>query len=61
MAMPILDAPSDKPSAVISSNGYSIRLVQGYDIEKKTEVMSLDVMCGAVAWDPRKITLLADY
>ena len=61
LAMPILDAPSDKPSAVVSNNGYSIRMVQGYDIEKKVEVMSLDVMCGAVAWDPRKITLLADY
>ena len=61
MAMPLLDAPSDKPSAVVSNNGYSIRMVQGYDIDKKTEVMSLDLMCGAVAWDPRKITLLADY
>ena len=61
MAMPLLDAPSDKPSAVVSNNGYSIRMVQGYDIDKKVEVMSLDVMCGAVAWDPRKITLLADY
>lgn len=61
LAMPVLDAPSDKPSAVVSNNGYSIRMVQGYDIEKKVEVMSLDVLCGAVAWDPRKITLLADY
>ena len=61
LAMPTLDAPSDKPSAVVSNNGYSIRMVQGYDIDKKVEVMSLDVMCGAVAWDPRKITLLADY
>jgi len=61
LAMPPLDAPSDKPSAVVSNNGYSIRMVQGYDIDKKVEIMSLDLLAGAVAWDPRRITLLADY
>ncbi|RLA04755.1 MAG: hypothetical protein DRQ45_00060 [Gammaproteobacteria bacterium] len=61
VAMPSLGTPSDKPSFVAASNGYSIRVVQGYDITKKVETMSLDLMMGAVAWDPRKITLLADY
>lgn len=61
LAMPPLGAPSDKPSFVISNNGYSIRVVQGYDMDKKVETMSLDTMVGAGPLDPRRITILADY
>jgi len=57
-AMPRLDTPSDKPASVASSNGYSIRVVQGYDMDNKTETLSLDLLLGAVAYDPRRITLL---
>jgi hypothetical protein len=60
-AMPMLDAPSDKPSSVQSSNGFSIRVVQGYDQTKKTETMSLDCLLGAQAYDPRRMTLLREY
>lgn len=61
VAMPMLDTPSDKPSYVVASDGFSIRVVQGYDMEKKTETMSLDFLIGAAAYDPRRITLLAGY
>lgn len=61
VAMPMLDKPSDKPSFVVSNNGYSIRVVTGYNIQTKTEVMSLDILMGAKAYDPRKITLLREY
>ncbi len=60
IAMPFLDAPSDKPSAVATNQGYSCRIVQGYDIDRKVEVMSLDLMVGTTCWDPRRITLLTD-
>jgi hypothetical protein len=60
-AMPMLDTPSDKPSSVASSNGYSIRVVQGYDMNSKKETMSLDLLLGAVAYDPRRMTLLREY
>jgi len=60
IAMPPLDVPSDKPAATASNNGYSIRVVQGYDMTKKQETLSLDLMIGTTAWDPRRITLLAD-
>ena len=60
VAMPMLDPASDKPSFTVSSNGYSIRVVQGYDITKKSETMSLDILVGAKAYDPRRITLLGD-
>jgi hypothetical protein len=60
-AMPMLDAPSDKPSSVMSSNGYSIRVVQGYDMTTKSETLSLDLLIGAQAYDPRRMTLLREY
>lgn len=59
-ASPMLDPASDKPSHVTTSNGYSMRVVQGYDINKKTETISIDMLAGAEAYDPRRITLLAD-
>jgi len=59
VAMPLLDPASDKPSSVISDNGVSIRIVQGYDMTTKTETLSMDLLVGATAYDPRRITLLA--
>lgn len=61
VAMPVLDSPSDKPSFVVNSNGFSIRVVQGYDMSTKTDTMSLDLLIGATAYDPRRITLLREY
>lgn len=61
VAMPILDKPSDKPSFVTSSNGFSIRVTTGYDMKYKKEMMSLDLLIGAAAYDPRRITLLGEY
>lgn len=61
VAMPILDSPSDKPSFVVSHSGYSIRVVQGYDMTTKQDILSLDCLIGAKAWDPRRITLLRNY
>jgi len=60
-AMPMLDAPSDKPSSVVSANGFSIRVVQGYDMTTKKETLSLDVLVGAAAYDPRRMTLLREF
>lgn len=60
VAMPLLDKPSDKPSFIVNSNGYSIRVVTGYDMTTKKEMMSLDTLIGAAAYDPRRMTLLAD-
>lgn len=60
VAMPLLDKPSDKPSFIVNSNGYSIRVVTGYDMNTKKEMMSLDTLIGAAAYDPRRMTLLAD-
>jgi len=61
IAMPVLDTPSDKPSFVVSSNGYSLRVVQGYDMVTKAETLSLDLLVGAKAYDQRRITLLGEF
>lgn len=61
VAMPMLDLPSDKLSYGISNNGFSIRVVIGYDMSTKKDTMSLDLLVGAAAWDPRRITMLAEY
>ena len=60
-AMPLLDPPSDKPSSIQSSNGFSLRVVNGYDQKKKKETMSIDCLIGAEAYDPRRMTLLREY
>lgn len=60
MAMPMLDTPPDKPSFAVSNNGVSIRVVQGYNMTTKVETLSMDLLVGAVAYDPRRITLIAD-
>jgi hypothetical protein len=61
VAMPMLDTPSDKPAYSVSYEGFSIRVVQGYDMDTKEETMSLDFLIGAEAYDPRRITLLAEF
>ncbi len=60
VAFPMLDMPGDKVTATAANNGVSIRIVKGYDINTKKTTMSLDLLCGAFAHDPRRITLLAD-
>jgi len=59
-AFPILDLPEDKAAAVTSDGGVSIRIVKGYDLSSKKTTMSLDLLVGAFALDPRRITLLGD-
>lgn len=60
VAVPMLDPASDKPSFSVTNNGYSIRVTQGYDMTTKKETMSLDILIGAKAYDPRRVTLLGD-
>jgi len=57
-AMPPLDLPGDKIAAVMSANGMSIRVVQGYNQDTKTNTMSFDCLIGAKCYDPRKVVVL---
>jgi len=60
VAMPVLDKPEDKASAVIANNGVSIRIVKGYNMDTKKTTLSLDLLVAAMAIDPRRITLIGD-
>lgn len=61
IASPMLDPASDKPTSVVSHNGYSMRVVQGYDLTTKKETLSIDMIIGATIHDPRRVTLLSEY
>jgi hypothetical protein len=61
VAFPMLDMPGDKVTGVASNNGVSIRVVKGYDMQTKKTTLSMDLLCGAFAFDPRRITVLANY
>ena len=60
VAFPMLDLPEDRVAATASSNGISVRVVKGYDLQTKKTTMSLDLLCGAFMLDPRRCTLLAE-
>ena len=60
IAFPMLDLPEDRVAATASNNGVSIRIVKGYDLSSKKTTMSLDLLVGAFALDPRRITLVGD-
>jgi len=60
VAFPMLDLPEDRVAATASNNGISIRIVKGYDLSSKKTTMSLDLLCGAFALDPRRMTLVGD-
>ena len=60
VAFPMLDLPEDRVAATASNNGVSIRIVKGYDLSSKKTTMSLDLLVGAFALDPRRITLIGD-
>ena len=57
-AMPPLDLPGDKIASVMSANGMSIRAVQGYDMNVKTNTLSFDTLIGAKCYDARKVVVL---
>lgn len=60
IAMPLLDPAAGQPTSILSDNGVSIRVVQGYDMNTKQTTISFDTLVGAANYDNRRTTLLAD-
>lgn len=50
---------SDKASYV-NYDGFALRVVMDYDINKKTDVVSIDMLCGTKLLDDRLIAVVAD-
>jgi len=59
-AMPPLDAPrGGVNSSVVSMDGLSLRAVEGYSQDGKTETISFDCILGASVYDSRKAMVIA--
>jgi hypothetical protein len=58
IAFPMLDLPEDRVAATATNNGVGIRIVKGYDLSTKKTTLSMDLLVGAFALDPRRITLV---
>lgn len=60
VAPPLDPAAGDIPSATVTSNGFSVRVTEAYDIDTKKTIWSFDMLLGAKMTDPRLAMLLAD-
>lgn len=40
-------------SAIVNFDGFGLRVVMGYDIAKKTDTVSIDMLCGVKTLDPK--------
>ncbi len=61
-AMPPLDpAAGALNSATATSNGFSLRVTEQYDIQSKETVWSFDILLGAKLIDTRKSMLIASF
>ncbi len=47
-------------AAVLSHNGFVLRVVYGYDMNKKTDTISIDILCGFKLLDDKLIAVVAD-
>lgn len=46
-------------AAVMNYDGFGLRVVYGYDIEKKTDTVSIDMLCGVATLDEKLAAILA--
>lgn len=47
-------------AAIVSHNGFGLRVVYDYDMNKKTDTISIDILCGFKLMDDRLIAVVAD-
>ena len=57
VGFPMLEIPGDRVAGVASNNGINVRIVKGYELTNKITTMSIDMLAGSFALDPRRITL----
>lgn len=53
-----LPLPSGAEGAIASYKGLSLRVVKQYDINRKSDVISVDILFGAKVLDPKRIVLI---
>jgi hypothetical protein len=47
-------------SATMSYDGFGLRVVYGYDMNTKTDTISIDMLCGVKLLDDKLISVVAD-
>ena len=47
-------------SAIVNYDGFGLRVVYGYNIETKTDTISIDMLCGVKLLDDKLIAVVAD-
>ena len=47
-------------SAIMNYDGFGLRVVYGYDMDKKTDTISIDMLCGVKLLDDKLIAVVAD-
>ena len=64
-AMALVTRPLPLPqgaakSAIVNYDGFGLRVVYGYDMDKKTDTISIDMLCGVKLLDDNLIAVVAD-
>ena len=49
-----------KDAAIVNYDGFGLRVVYGYDMSSKTDVVSIDMLCGVKLLDQRLIAVISD-
>ena len=47
-------------SAIMNYDGFALRVVFGYDMQTKTDTVSIDMLCGVKLLDDNLISVVAD-
>jgi hypothetical protein len=47
-------------AAIVNYDGFGLRVVYGYDMDKKTDTISIDMLCGVKLLDDKLIAVVAD-
>ena len=49
-----------KETAIMNYDGFGIRVVMDYDVKKKLDVVSFDMLCGVAVLDKRLAAVIQD-
>ena len=65
-AMALVTRPLALPNgaakaAIVNYDGFGLRVVYGYDIAKKVDTISIDMLCGVAMLDDKLIAVVEDY
>ena len=57
---PLALPQGNKESAIVNYDGFGLRVVKDYDINKKKDIISIDMVCGVALLDDNMIAIIND-